>query len=538
MQAFTKLVDRLGDPPDPAPDAPATLPAPGAGAAGAGEPETGVPTLAELGFTAAPTAPFKVRARAPGLFGCPAPTTNVPPTRLPRHQASSPHRTHAPARPAPPDLPPPPPPRAARPRPSRASRRPSQTPSGCAASRSPPPTPAPLTSPRPRCSAPTSSLAASARGGCPWRWCGARDARRGCRTLVQPQLRAALGARRGRAAPAAVPRPPGARWRSLTPGPWPSPLLPLPSPQAVPPAPAARVPRRKGRPLQAARVAARPAAVARVLLHGGGGRRGQGGGGEGTKEGNGPRHAAPKRALRPNPGALSPKPRAPPDLRRPPPNASMNRPQRSAPRRPNATGGRPHLTEPLPPLFTPPIPCCHPSPQVGSSTPNFNRMEGNPICKQIDWDTNPELLAAWKEGRTGYPWIDAIMSQVGGGGVGGLGAGGVGVGGAWVGAPSTPRTVGFPWLGLRIGPCSCLALALSDTCSHLLAPAAAPVGLDAPPRAPQRRVLPDARRPVPVLGGGPGGVRGAAARRGEGVGVGEWRGPCSHGPGSWGQPPP
>lgn len=40
-------------------------------------------------------------------------------------------------------------------------------------------------------------------------------------------------------------------------------------------------------------------------------------------------------------------------------------------------------------------------------------MEGNPLCKQIDWDTNSELLAAWKEGRTGYPWIDAIMSQVG-----------------------------------------------------------------------------------------------------------------------------
>lgn len=49
---------------------------------------------------------------------------------------------------------------------------------------------------------------------------------------------------------------------------------------------------------------------------------------------------------------------------------------------------------------------------VGSHTPNFNRMEGNPLCKQIDWDKNTELLAAWKEGRTGYPWIDAIMSQL------------------------------------------------------------------------------------------------------------------------------
>lgn len=41
-------------------------------------------------------------------------------------------------------------------------------------------------------------------------------------------------------------------------------------------------------------------------------------------------------------------------------------------------------------------------------------MEGNAICKQIDWDANAELLAAWREGRTGYPWIDAIMNQVGG----------------------------------------------------------------------------------------------------------------------------
>lgn len=49
---------------------------------------------------------------------------------------------------------------------------------------------------------------------------------------------------------------------------------------------------------------------------------------------------------------------------------------------------------------------------VGSHTPNFHRMEGNPLCKQIDWDTNNELLAAWREGRTGYPWIDAIMSQL------------------------------------------------------------------------------------------------------------------------------
>jgi hypothetical protein len=39
--------------------------------------------------------------------------------------------------------------------------------------------------------------------------------------------------------------------------------------------------------------------------------------------------------------------------------------------------------------------------QVGSNTPNFHRMAGNPLAKQIPWDTNPTTLAAWKEGNTG-----------------------------------------------------------------------------------------------------------------------------------------
>ena len=29
--------------------------------------------------------------------------------------------------------------------------------------------------------------------------------------------------------------------------------------------------------------------------------------------------------------------------------------------------------------------------------PNFNKMEGNSVCTQVDWDTNPEHLAAWRE---------------------------------------------------------------------------------------------------------------------------------------------
>ncbi|XP_047437674.1 cryptochrome circadian regulator 5 [Mugil cephalus] len=44
--------------------------------------------------------------------------------------------------------------------------------------------------------------------------------------------------------------------------------------------------------------------------------------------------------------------------------------------------------------------------------PKFNKMEGNSVCTQVDWDTNPQYLAAWKEARTGFPFIDAIMTQL------------------------------------------------------------------------------------------------------------------------------
>lgn len=45
-------------------------------------------------------------------------------------------------------------------------------------------------------------------------------------------------------------------------------------------------------------------------------------------------------------------------------------------------------------------------------TPNFDKIEGNPYCKQIVWDQNTFLLDAWKLGKTGYPFIDAIMTQL------------------------------------------------------------------------------------------------------------------------------
>uniref|UniRef100_A0AAY4CJS5 Photolyase/cryptochrome alpha/beta domain-containing protein n=1 Tax=Denticeps clupeoides TaxID=299321 RepID=A0AAY4CJS5_9TELE len=49
---------------------------------------------------------------------------------------------------------------------------------------------------------------------------------------------------------------------------------------------------------------------------------------------------------------------------------------------------------------------------AATKNPNFDRMEGNPICVHIPWDKNPKALAKWAEGRTGFPWIDAIMIQL------------------------------------------------------------------------------------------------------------------------------
>ncbi len=36
----------------------------------------------------------------------------------------------------------------------------------------------------------------------------------------------------------------------------------------------------------------------------------------------------------------------------------------------------------------------------------------NTLWFQIPWTENEELFPAWRDGRTGYPWIDAIMIQV------------------------------------------------------------------------------------------------------------------------------
>nr|AJY53622.1 cryptochrome 2 [Nilaparvata lugens] len=49
---------------------------------------------------------------------------------------------------------------------------------------------------------------------------------------------------------------------------------------------------------------------------------------------------------------------------------------------------------------------------AATNNSNFDRMVGNPICVQIPWTNNPEALAKWANGQTGFPWIDAIMHQL------------------------------------------------------------------------------------------------------------------------------
>ncbi|KAG7283464.1 hypothetical protein CRUP_035257 [Coryphaenoides rupestris] len=49
---------------------------------------------------------------------------------------------------------------------------------------------------------------------------------------------------------------------------------------------------------------------------------------------------------------------------------------------------------------------------AATNNPRFDKMEGNPICVRIPWDRNPKALAKWAEAKTGFPWIDAIMTQL------------------------------------------------------------------------------------------------------------------------------
>jgi len=49
---------------------------------------------------------------------------------------------------------------------------------------------------------------------------------------------------------------------------------------------------------------------------------------------------------------------------------------------------------------------------AATNNPNFDKMIGNPICVQIPWDKNPDYVQMWADAQTGFPWIDAIMTQL------------------------------------------------------------------------------------------------------------------------------
>lgn len=49
---------------------------------------------------------------------------------------------------------------------------------------------------------------------------------------------------------------------------------------------------------------------------------------------------------------------------------------------------------------------------AAAAEPNFDKMVGNKICRQIPWHFDDQLINAWAHGKTGYPFIDAIMRQL------------------------------------------------------------------------------------------------------------------------------
>jgi deoxyribodipyrimidine photolyase len=44
--------------------------------------------------------------------------------------------------------------------------------------------------------------------------------------------------------------------------------------------------------------------------------------------------------------------------------------------------------------------------------PQYDKAQNNPICLNIPWDEDETLLLQWKEGRTGYPFVDAAQRQL------------------------------------------------------------------------------------------------------------------------------
>ena len=51
---------------------------------------------------------------------------------------------------------------------------------------------------------------------------------------------------------------------------------------------------------------------------------------------------------------------------------------------------------------------CIMCPQV----PNFDSASNNAVCMPLPWKYDSSMVTFWKEGQTGYPWIDAAMRQL------------------------------------------------------------------------------------------------------------------------------
>lgn len=49
---------------------------------------------------------------------------------------------------------------------------------------------------------------------------------------------------------------------------------------------------------------------------------------------------------------------------------------------------------------------------MGRLNGKYDKMVGNPICLQIPWDEDEERFEKWKQGKTGYPFIDAGQRQL------------------------------------------------------------------------------------------------------------------------------
>ena len=45
-------------------------------------------------------------------------------------------------------------------------------------------------------------------------------------------------------------------------------------------------------------------------------------------------------------------------------------------------------------------------------SPNFEVMEGNPLSLHLPWESDHIFFDKWRTGSTGYPLIDAAMTQL------------------------------------------------------------------------------------------------------------------------------